>query len=214
MKHTISLLTLFIMIFSLPGCGGGIYDWGKGVFYQGKTLSYDKEIPEQYIRSVIVYDQFATKGDFNVLWLSDAVRIAYADLYAVHHGKSEEKKQAVLRRQLAENQHYIVFYVLSSYNDVLGEIDSLWTLFLQVGDDYFEPVEIKAIDMEQEYRLFFGKRYDRFKTAYRVKFDAKAVDDSMIINEGTDGLILHFRSLEKQVQLVWEVDLEQNGFVN
>ena len=90
----------------LSGCGR-IIDWGKTNFYQGEEMpSFSQEV-KPFLRSVTIYDQLETKAWFDLLWLSDEVRTAYAKLHVERMGQSEEKYQAVLRRQLEENSHYI-----------------------------------------------------------------------------------------------------------
>lgn len=205
MKNTISFPVIVAMLFLCSGCSR-VSDWVIHSFEQGDRAIYDETIPKQHIRSITVYDEFYTRGRFAVMWLSDAVRTVYTDVSAIRQGKSEEKRDSFLRRQLAENQHFIVFYVLAPYsyalNDPLGE----WSIFLQIGDLYFEPIEIKAFELEPEYKAFFGKHYNRFKVAYRVKFEAKdAADGKPLLREGVSQLSMHLRSLQRNIKLDWNL---------
>jgi hypothetical protein len=195
----------------LPSCR--IVDWGKDKFYQGNQLDKNEEIAHRYMRSVTVYDQFETKAMFDALWLSSEVRTLYADLHSRKHGKLAEQKNNFLRRQLEETTHYLSFFVLSLYEVPLGEKDVDWSLFLRANDRTFFPTEIKSIDLVPEYRALFGKRMSRFKLAYRVKFDAQDVEGNPAITRDTKQLTLYFRSVEKEVSLVWELD-EHSVVVN
>ena len=51
---------------------------------------------QKYIRSVTMYDQLTTRARFDVLWLSDDVRVNYTNLYALKFGKTEEQKRSFL----------------------------------------------------------------------------------------------------------------------
>jgi len=204
MKHTIPFLGIVTILFLLPGCTR-IIDWGKSSFCQGEKMEFDSKTPQDYIRSVTVYDQFYTRGRFDVMWLSDQVRTAYTNLYMLKQGKTEEKRTAFLRRQLAENQHFIVFYVVTPFNYSLGDANSEWSLFLQIADTYFTPVEVKLFDIEPEYKSFFGKHFNRFKITYRVKFEAKDADGKPVLDEHATQLSLHLRSLERKIKLDWNI---------
>ncbi len=205
MKHsTLSVVFVLSLLLLLPGCGR-LIDWGKQTFYQGQELEVT-DIPARYLRSVVAYDQFTTVAMFDALWLSDEVKTAYTNVYMLKCGKSEERKMAFLRRQLEENNHFITFYVLSSYRMVLGEAQSEWMVFLKLDGRCFTPIEIKEIDLDPVYQSFFGKRFNNFKIAYRVKFDAKDADDQPLLVDGTSQCMwLCFRGIEKEVALTWYI---------
>jgi hypothetical protein len=137
----------------LPGCGGRFIDWGKANFYQGNRVDDPSEKVKPYLKSVTIYDQFTTKATFNVLWLSDAVREAYAHLHITRQGGDEERLKALLYRQLEENAHYISFYVLSLY-EVKLEPNSSWSFFIKVNNVNYQPLEIKRIELPYEYQVF------------------------------------------------------------
>jgi len=189
-------------IMLLPGCGR-IVDYVKESFNQGQDLSDFSKIPRQFIRSVTVYDQFETLGMFDSLWLSDPVRIAYAQLHACKYGKSKEHEKAFLRRQIEENNHYIDFYVLSLYILPLDTDDSKWSLFLEVNCERYAPIEVKAIDLAQEYVFFFGKHLSRFKVPYLVRFSAFDVENKPLISRSTKEIHLVLRSVKKEAVLTW-----------
>jgi len=197
------LIFIFLLGF-LPGCGR-VIDWGKNNFDQGKELNKNISVARDHIKSIRVYDQFTVAGGFDALWLSDDARISYVDLYSLKRGKSSDQRKVFLRRQIEENNHFVSFYVLSLKEIVLGENDSNWTLFLKVGDNFFNPTEIKTVDLSPEYKDIFGKKFSKFKDAYQVSFNAKDVEDNFIVNEGTDQISLVFRSLDKEIELDWSI---------
>src|SRR5579859_3637959 len=109
MKRINRVLPLALLA-ALPGCGR-LVDWGSTIFYQANDITDLSGRVAPFIRSITIHDQLETKAIFNVLWLNDQVRTVYSELHIVRQGKNEEKFQAVLRRQLEENNLYISFYV-------------------------------------------------------------------------------------------------------
>ena len=194
----------FTLLLCLPGCGK-IVDWGKSNFNQGKQLNGYRAQVAPYIKSVTVYDQFATRGLIDALWLTDDVRTAYAGLNAKKFGKSDEHKKIFLRRQLEENNYFITFYVLSLYEMPLGDPQSVWSVFLRIGEFNYFPIEVKCVDLPLVYIEFFGKKYDRFKVAYSIKFDAKDIEDKSLITEDVEMISLYFRSVHKETKLSWNI---------
>jgi hypothetical protein len=200
--HNICLTLM--CVFLLPGCGR-IVDWGTKTFNQVPSLNSSIAPAQKYIRSVTSYDQLTTRARFDVLWLSDDVRTNYADLFALKFGRTEEQKKTFLRRQLEENNHFISFYVLSLHDCPLGEPTSEWTPFLVVNDKNYAPIEIKTVEISPEYMHIFGKKCNRFKVPYSVKFDAKDINDQSLISPETQNITLCFRSIDSQVMLVWNI---------
>ncbi len=194
---------LCMVIMVLPGCGR-IIDWGKTNFYQGKELSSFTTEVKPSMRSVVIYDQLETKAIFDVLWLSDEVRTAYAKLHILREGKSEEKLQSFLRRQLEENNHYITFYLLSTYEVKLGVPEAQWSLFLMLDGREYYPFEVKEIELPYEYQLFFAERWNRFKVPYIVRFKAMT-DDEPLLTEQTKNMELIVRSGQKEHIFAWSL---------
>lgn len=189
----------------LPGCQR-IVEWGKGNFYQGDAADwYVPENIKPYLKSVTVYDQFNTVGMFDVLWLSDDVRAAYTEAYTFKRGKDEEHRNLFLRRQLAENNHFIVFYILSPQTIPLSGPETDWSIALRIDDDFYTPIEIKRIELSPEYKALFSGRFNRFKIAYQVRFDAKDVEGDSLLSMKTKWMMLYFRSVYKEVELCWEL---------
>ncbi len=205
MKRMIAVYSVsIVLIFALSGCGR-LIDWGKENFYQGEQLdNYSCDV-KPYIRSVTIYDQFTTRATFDALWLSDEVRQAYVQLHVLRQGKDEDRANAILRRQLEENNHYISFYVFSLHEVKLGDAESQWSLFLKVNDEYYQPIEIKEIELPYEYQIFFGKEWNRFKVPYLVRFNANDSDDMPLISHDTQNIALYFRSANKENAFVWKI---------
>ena len=213
MKRDVTFLfPLFLFLLVLPGCVGRLVDWGKEKVDQGTNIKENVKVARKYIRSDRIYDQFTLVGAFDSLWLSDDVRAMYAQLYALKHGKIEEATKLSLRRQLEENNHFISFYVLSVSDVEIGEKDSDWALFLKINENNFVPIELKKVDLCPEYELIFGKKLNRFKTAYIVRFNAKDIENAPLMQSSSQAISLVFRTLKKEVVQEWnigEVDREE-----
>ncbi|HEV2916386.1 MAG TPA: hypothetical protein VGW78_01425 [Candidatus Babeliales bacterium] len=197
-----SMVICISFLYFLPGCRK-IIKWGKDAFPQAQRITYNKDIIKQYSKKFVAYDELDTAARFDVLWLSDQVRTEYARLHTYTHGKSDEFYQALLRRQLEENKHFITFYVLSVFDVPLGTSDSEWALFLQVDGHHTAPSEIKSIDILPEYKTFLAKQLSKFRTVYRVIFDAKDIEDKPILTPDTKTLTLVFRSTNQEFTLQW-----------
>lgn len=189
----------------LSGCGR-VVDWGKTNFYQGQERDTYRDVAQPYIKSVTIYDQLTTRGMFDALWLSDMVRTAYADLHIFRQGYGDERRNAFLRRQLEENNHYISFYVLALYDAKLSDPSSHWSLFLDVNGNRYQPIEVRVVELPYEYQVFFGSRWNRFREPYLVRFGAKDTNDQLIISPETKELALHIRSAAKEHALVWKIE--------
>lgn len=200
----INLFLSIMLMLLLPSCGR-LFDWGNRTFNQTPTINASVATAQEYIRSVTSYDELTTRARFDVLWLSDEVRTTYTNLYALKFGKTEEQRKIFLRRQLEENNHFISFYILSPYEHPLGDVNSEWTLFLTIDDKNYSPIEIKAVELTPEYMHIFGKKYNRFKVPYSVKFDAKDINDNFLITPETKNITLYCRSLKAEVTFVWDL---------
>ncbi len=202
-NKTIFLILPLLII--LPQCGR-IVDWAKSNFYQGETLPDYHKIPERYIRTVSIHNQINATATFTALLLTEQVRTAYSQSWAQLHGKSCEQEKTFLRRQLQENNHFISFYLLSLYTDKLTDSDAKWSVLLDINGCLYNPIEIKVVEMPIEYRSFFGRLNNRFKTAYLVKFDAKDIQGNRLLGPDVDAIKLCFRKLGRQAFLTWNLD--------
>ena len=206
MKRDITFFLLFsFTLIALPGFGR-VIDWGKKSVDQGENIKKDLTKAKNHIVSSRIYDQFELVGSFDSLWLTDEVREAYADLYVLKRGRTEVEKKIFLRRQLEENNHFISFYMLSVADIVIGDKDSVWTVLLRIGDYNFMPTEFRSIELSSEYKSIFGKKFNRFKNAYIVRFNAKDIEDRSIIQPDTDTISLVFRTINKEAVQSWQID--------
>lgn len=204
MKHLLVRATFIVgSTLLLSGCGGRVFDWAKEHFDQGCPVNQHLERARCFIRTERIYDQFTLVGGFSAIWLSDVVREEYVELHAYFRAKTETEKKAMLRRQLAENDHFIQFYVLSANDITLGKYDSDWSLVLRIADKIYSPHEVKEIELSQEYILIFDKLWDGFQTPYLVKFAAKDVDGNLIIPNTTTCISLEFRTFTKECSMNW-----------
>lgn len=200
---------LLVLVF-LPGCGCRVIQWGKDWCNQGSNVPNLYGAAACYLRSISVYDQFTTLAMFDALWLSDEVRTMYVNMCAYKTCKTQDQRDTILRRQLAENEHYISFYVISLYEVPLKEKEGVWTISLEVDDACYMPVEVKAVDLSPEYEAIFGKRLTCFKVPYIVRFDAYDTNKCALITSTTKSIKLIFRSVIKECCVEWCLCHSQN----
>lgn len=206
MKQIVNKTLLFIIIaVGLPGCASRVTDWGMDCIKQAEPFDPMVKRASPYIQSIAIYDEIRTEGMFDALWLSDSVRAVYADLFGFRRGKNDEFISAFLRRQIEENKHFISFFVLSPYEFKLGDAKSSWMVFLEIDDKAMQPLEVKTVELEQEYQSIFGKKFSRFKEAYIVKFDVKDAEEKPVLSAQSERMQLIFRSLDKEASLVWDL---------
>ncbi|MFI5332858.1 MAG: hypothetical protein ACHQVS_02025 [Candidatus Babeliales bacterium] len=206
MKRIYQLAAMAICLMGLPGCGH-VIRWAESNFDQGEILEPVSKVPRNYLRSAYIHRQFSTVALIDALWLSDEVRTVYAQTYGVKNGKNEQMTKAFLRRQLEENKHFISFYVLTNFSLNIGDQNNTWAFFLTVGETTVAPNEIRVTELTPEFKAFFGKCYNRFKSIYLVKFNAKTPDGKPLITEDAQTMDLHFRSIEKEAILSWQVNV-------
>ena len=206
MKQGLLLICMIVMIIIAPGCQTRVAVWGQKQFYQGLPLQQYWPDIASYLCSVKVYDQITTIAMFDALLLSGPVYWAYAQNHTLRTGKSKKNKQELFESLVASNKKYISFYVLSLYENTLGKDLSLWHTFLRIGNTNYQPVDIVAIDLEPEYKEFFGTLYTPFKRSYLVRFDAYDQHDQPLISANTKYLKLYFRSVTKEVSMIWYLD--------
>lgn len=164
-------------------------------------------VPRTHIRSVRVYDQFNTISIIDAMWISDAVRTAYVDLYSHKHYLSPEHTQTMLENELKRNDRALGFYVLlwqqPKCGDYLEQAGSFWKVALVTETGSYEPRLIKRIDLPCEYVIFFGKRYNRFDRVYYIEFDGMAEDGKII--DKSSYMTLCFSSFLKKTFLRWNL---------
>jgi len=180
----------------------------KTEFPQGTSYDDNRDVTYYNVRSVNLYEQFETKAIFNALYLSDATRTKYVDVYTRKRGITGEAYKAMLNRNLEENKHWISFYLLADVRDKtyvsLSEKNSSWTLYLDMGNGVtIAPEVIREVDIEPEYQAFFSYRFSLFKAAYLVKFPIQDANGKRYDVDNID-LKLVISSPYKKGELVWE----------
>ena len=191
--YSLIRMTVFIQcIFLVSGCNK-IIDWGKQNFQQAAKHSQDLvEQVQPFFKTTIAYNQFATVAEFNVLFLTDQVRLLYVDYHKRYHGLTPEQESLMIQRVLNENKYFVSFYVVGSQPDnfyesnkslftgeyqklgaLLGDKDATWHMRLKIGNKQYLPESVKVAELPVEYRHFFGDRYSQFKSVYLVRFDAR-----------------------------------------
>ena len=78
-------------------------------------------------------------------------------------------------------------------------------MVLKSNNQIYYPAEIKYVDLNPEYKLFFGPLMSRFKNVYQVRFDAKDVEGQPIVTPFSKDIQLCFRSTKKDVALLWQL---------
>ncbi len=199
-----SLLVLFLLL--LPSCFK-YHRIFKGEVPQGTEKERNLDIINHNVKTVSVYDQFTTKAIFDVLWLSDEARDYYVELYTNKHGLTDILSEAMLRRQLEENRHWVTFFVLSYIpeegNNVLSDKEASWSFCLQfLSGKKVTPSQIKEVALAPEIKYFFGKKLTSFKTAYLVKFDVE--DDVFFKNVSEKNFKLVISSVDRDVYISWQ----------
>jgi len=189
-------------IMLLSGCGG-LIDWSKETFDQGKNHSEDRETIDAHMRVIKIYDQFETVALFDVLWLSDEVRSLYAQSHSAIYGRNPESSTAFLRRQLKTNEHFVSFYVLSTHAVPLNEKPPLWSVYLKVGENTYQPLEMKAVELSPEYRKFFGKRLTNHRRPYEIRFERQDNEGRDIL-EGAQAIELFFSNPKHFAAVSWD----------
>lgn len=210
MNQRINLCMVMILAL-LPGCGT-ISDLVKENFPQGEESKTYRKKSKQYLKVINIYDQFNTVGLFDALWLSDEIRTIYADMNADMQGKDIKEKHAFLRRQLKENNHYVSFYVLSTHQNSLSNKPTPWSLHLVVDGKKYMPFEVKAIELNTEYKTIFGNMFNKHKTPYEVRFERTNAEGADILKEGkSHNMKLYFNTPAHYSFAEWNIDVMGNA---
>lgn len=166
---------------------------------QGKERETRSDIIKNNIRSVSIYDQFATEAAFDVLRCSDEIRVVYACLHCARRGKDVSSRNILLKQLLEENRKHISFYVLADVRDKkhtsLSDDNAAWTMYLETKDkEKILPSSIEEVELDPEVQDMFGYRFSKFKVPYLVKFPVDENDlPTMIIS-----------SVSKYCKLYWD----------
>lgn len=202
----ISHFLLISSLLLLPGCGGVVKMINNTFPQVQKYKEKTKEIMP-YLQHLYVYDQFNTVALFDALWLCDQVRTLYTDVYTTMMGKNQKESSLFLRRQLQANEHFITFYVLSTLSVPLSVKPIPWALHLEVDGITHMPEHVKAIDITEPYRMFFGAAFDAHKQAYDVKFNRVLADGKIVLEENKSHVVsLVFSNAVYYSKMTWHID--------
>lgn len=202
------ILAMAVLI-TVAGCGKRFTTWPKKTFKQADTVAGPIERARNYLKTIRLYHQFETLGIFDIMWLSDDVRHAYAQLYALKHGLTAPEHSAYERNQLALNEHQISFYVLA-YQPSIPQLkpfdmaESNWAAYISLDGVSYPSSSIKMVNVfPPEYRAFFGKRYNQFQTPYLISFDAFTGEGKPLITPATKEITLYVSTAEKKGHVSW-----------
>jgi hypothetical protein len=225
MKHTyyryITTLLFMQCLLFLPSCT--IVQWSATTFRQADRVPAEfAETMNNFIQSAVIYDQFSSIAEFSGLFLTDEARMLYADYFFHRNFKTEEEQAIARQRLLTENDYYITFYVIGYQpatiyptdralffgeyqvqGPLLGTADAKWKVSLLVDGKEYGPCDVRCVQLPVEYQYFFGRHWSQFKTAYKIRFDAKDQDGREVIPSGHHHIELKFSSVLFDAKLEW-----------
>lgn len=207
-KNVFLLIGAGVLAVSLTSCIK-YHELATSEFPQGQRCDDKQAVCAAYSRQAPVYKEFETQAWFDLLWLSDSVRTAYVDVYCSKRGWSADKKEEMLKRQLEENRHWLSFYVLAEVPDrtyaALNDPNALWTFSALVdNNEKIVPEPIKDVDLEPEFQLLFGSKFNSLKTAYILKFPITP-DIADALSKGQFKKVqLVIQSIHKKIDVVWD----------
>lgn len=211
-KNVLSIFSLLFILSTFSSCIK-YYKFSPKEFPQGEDKKEYKEAIEENVRSVRVYDQFATKAFFDCLLLSDKAKLVYAEIHCAKKGKNEQAKEALLRRQLEEGKHWITFYLLADIRDKMHismtDKNSQWSIWLEVEGKKVIPISLKEVELEPEIQFLFGSKFNAFKTAYLIKFPANDMTGKYYLQEETT-IKMIISSTSKSCSMTWGPEEEKN----
>jgi|GEM_PF-2442683 len=133
---------------------------------------------KEYVRTMTPHKGFETRACFDFLWMSDRMRHIYCAMHQHKIGQNPTGHKATLLRQLEENKHKIIIYVLAEVTDAhhvsLSDPQSVWSFYLQTPNGYrIEPLSVKEVSLDSEIRAMFHHRATPSKKSYKLTFAAK-----------------------------------------
>ena len=175
------LMSALVLLTMLPGCQK-VNDWGKDHFYEGEKYFPEIDDPQTPInitkrnmRSLRVYNDFGTLGIFDVLLLNNEVRNVYVWLHEQRMGLAPEVAQQLERRQLAEHEDALSFYVIAFAPTSTMPLDedgeAPWTVLLKTEAGIMRPRYVRPVELSVEYKYVLNTYLSKHKTVYLVKFD-------------------------------------------
>ncbi|MBP6869789.1 hypothetical protein KBC04_02820 [Candidatus Babeliales bacterium] len=222
--HSRYITILFFMqcLLFLPGCT--LLEWSDNTFRQAEPVSKHFALSmEPFIQSLKIYDQLVTIADFSAMFLTDEARMIYADYFFHRNFKTPEEQELDRERLLKENDYYITFYVIGNQpatifpsgralfsgeyqvrGPLLGTADAHWKITMAVDGKEYGPCDVRSISLPAEYQHFFGIHWSQFKSAYKVRFDARDQNGDEILPIGNHRVQLKFNSVTYNAVLEWK----------
>lgn len=186
------------------------YRWGKQQFTQVDKRACEAKDMTSYLRSVDLYDEFQTVGMFDVLWLSDDVRLHHVDQIADRFALPADKIATMRKDVLQENEQRLVFYLLMTQeNDGIvpqlaaRDAQAMWAVALCRDGQEYPVKQVTRVDLEPEWRQIFGKRYSRYRNAYKLVFNRYTPKMDDLLPTDTSRLELVIRSTKYNVNFCW-----------
>ncbi len=174
MRSSFRLIFLAVSLSFLPGCKQYFF-WGKESFVQAPKVRIDVDAVRLEVQTKRLYDQAATIGIFDALFLSSSVRNKAAELVSYWKAFSEEEEQELKNLDNKEQEEALVFYLLVGNTDAqrlsLKPDEPGWSVFLTVGSQKYKPSQIKQVDLPPAYKKIFGARANHFRIPYKITFD-------------------------------------------
>lgn len=217
-----TMLLLIPCLLYLPGCT--LSEWSSNTFRQAEPISNQYIISmKPFIQSIAIYDQLVTVANFSALFLTDEARMIYSDYFFHRNFTMPEDQQLSRERLLKENDYYITFYIIGYQpatifptgralfsgeyqvqGPLLGTPDSNWKLTMLVDGKEYVPSDVRSVNLASEYQHFFGIHWSQFKSAYKVRFDARDQDGNEILPFGPHRVVIKLSSAVYEARLEWK----------
>ena len=164
-------------------------------------------LTKNYIHSVTLYEGYQTKAHFDVMIMSNQMRVVLAELHSVKAGHTAQQRLAYLKEQLAINNEHLELYVLSQISDQahisLSDKNSAWSIFITTARGVrLLPIGCKEVALTPEMSALFGHRYVGFKAITRFTFPAHDLSGKLFIKPG-DKTIITFGATGMSSTIAW-----------
>ncbi|GEM_PF-1854178 len=160
---------LFLALIFVLSCASVGYD-------SSKLKSFHKIIAEE-TQKVSIYDGFQSRAFIKVIYRSRDLRKLYVDSLAEMESLTDSEKDAIMQKEMEENNKYFEFCVVLSTTEFktndLDSIKSIWRVFIEDSSGAREyPLEIREVKVDQKIRLLYPG-VSRFGKFYKIKFEKK-----------------------------------------
>lgn len=225
MKHIyyryITIMLFMQCLLFLPACT--IIQWSASTFRQADVVSsHFSKTMDPFIKTAVIYNEFASIAEFSALFLTDDARMIYSDYFFNRNFKTQDEQDLARQRLLTENDYYVTFYVIGYQPAViypteralffgeyqvqgplLGSADAKWKATLLVDGKEYAPCDVRTTQLPVEYQYFFGRHWSQFKTAYKIRFDYRDQSGQEILPRGHHHVSLKFSSVLYNAKLEW-----------